>query len=100
MGKLSVLAVLALLLVLALVATVQAAPSDQACWGQVSKVYAKMGDMGPHASEPATPRDGLRNLARYLYEEGAIDDDTMQALGAFVATEFELTIDACGTSFP
>jgi hypothetical protein len=84
-GKRSVLAVLALLLVMALATTVQAAPNEKACWGQATKVFAQTGAMGEHASAEPTPRLGLRNLARALYDAEVIEDDSMQALGAFVA---------------
>lgn len=92
----------ALLLVMLLASTVlaptsaQAGPNDRACWGQASAVFAQMGLMGEHSSQQATPRLGLRNLARALYEQGLIPDDSMQALGVFVATELGLSIDACG----
>ncbi len=61
-----------------------------------------MGLMGEHASgrdgtEMSNPRLGLRNLARALYEQGVIEDDSMTALGAFVASALELGIEACGT---
>jgi hypothetical protein len=72
-----------------------AAPSSNACWGQATKVFAQMGLMGEHASSFETPRLGLRNLARALHAEGVIPDDSMQALGAFVAAELGLEIDAC-----
>lgn len=72
-----------------------AGPSDKACWGQASKVFAQMGEMGDHSSSFTTPRLGLRNLARLLADIGAIPDDSMQALGAFVAGELGLSIDAC-----
>jgi hypothetical protein len=68
---------------------------DQACWGQATRVFAAMGVMGEHASQYETPRLGLRNLARALYESGVIADDSMQSLGAFVATVERLSIDAC-----
>ncbi|GAB4442044.1 MAG: hypothetical protein Kow00120_10810 [Anaerolineae bacterium] len=54
-----------------------------------------MGEMGEHASTQLTPRLGLRNLARALAADGVIPDDSMQALGAFVAAELGLSIDAC-----
>lgn len=96
MGKLVVLVVLALLLSMVFASTIaQAAPSDKACWGQATKVFAQMGEMGDHASEFPTPRDGLRNLAQALYEDDVILDDSMQALGAYVAAEEGLSIDAC-----
>ena len=69
--------------------------SDNACWGQATAVFAQTGVMGEHASEQPTPRLGLRNLARALYEAGVIPDDTMQSLGAFVAADLGLSIDAC-----
>jgi hypothetical protein len=69
----------------------------QACWGQASAVYAQMGEMGLHSSQQPNPRLGLRNLARALFEQGAIPDDSMEALGVFVATALGLSIDACGT---
>ena len=66
-----------------------------ACWGQATKVFAQLGAMGEHASQQPTPRAGLRNLARSLYEVGIIPNDTMAALGAFVASELGLSISAC-----
>ena len=88
---------LAVLLASALLipAAAQAAPDDDACWGQATSVFAQMGVMGQHASEQETPRLGLRNLARALHDAGAIPDDTLQALGAFATTELGLSIDAC-----
>jgi len=73
-----------------------AAKADgNACWGQATRVFAQMGAMGEHASQQPTPRLGLRNLARLLFEAGIIADDTMQALGQFVAAELGLSIEAC-----
>ena len=72
-----------------------AAPADEACWGQATKAFAQMGEMGEHASGFETPRLGLRNLARQLHEQGILEDDTMQALGAFVADELGLEVEAC-----
>jgi hypothetical protein len=94
MKKLVVLLLVTVLLVLAVVPAL-AQPSDNACWGQASKVFAQTGEMGEHSSEMPTPRAGLRNLARMLYEDGTIPDDSMQALGAFVAAALGLEIDAC-----
>lgn len=98
MKKVRVLAVLLLFVLLVSVVVApaaQAAPSDRACWGQATKVFAQMGEMGAHASQQPTPRAGLRNLARALYKQGVLPDDTMQALGAFVAEALGLEIDAC-----
>jgi hypothetical protein len=94
--SLTTLAVTLVLLSAAAVAqetTDRAAPAS--CWGQATRVFAQMGMMGDHASSFPTPRLGLRNLARALYEQGILPDDTMQALGAFVADELGLSIAAC-----
>lgn len=72
-----------------------------ACWGQATAVFAQMGEMGKHASQEPTPRMGLHNLAVALYEAGVIADDSMAALGQFVASSLvdengdPLTIEAC-----
>lgn len=94
MKKIVIVLVLILLLVLTVMPTLAAA-NDRACWGQASAVFARTGEMGKHASEQETPRVGLRNLARALYEQGVLENDTLQALGAFVAEELGLNIDAC-----
>jgi hypothetical protein len=96
MKKLSALIIAVLLLSALLIpTTAQAAPSDNACWGQATRVFAQTGEMGQHSSQQATPRLGLANLARALYDAGVIADDSMQALGAFVAADLGLSIDAC-----
>ncbi len=77
------------------VAAAQGGPNSHACWGQATKVFAQSGVMGEHASQQPTPRLGLRNLARALYEAGVLPDDTMQSLGAFVAAALGLSISAC-----
>lgn len=66
-----------------------------ACWGQATKVFALMREMGYHASEQEEPRAGLRNLARQLADDGVIPDDSMASLGAFVADALDLSIEAC-----
>jgi hypothetical protein len=90
---------IALLITVLLLSAVSFAPaaaqSPASCWGQASAVFAQMGVMGEHSSSFDTPRLGLRNLARALYDQGVIEDDTMQALGAFVAAELGLDIEAC-----
>ena len=76
-------------------ATGAQAQDDSACWGQATKVFAKTGAMGEHASQQPTPRLGLRNLARALDDAGVIPDDSMQSLGAFVADALGDSIEAC-----
>jgi hypothetical protein len=79
----------------AVVAAERAVAVRAACWGQASAVFAQMGLMGEHASQQPNPRLGLRNLARALSDAGVIPDDSMESLGAFVAEELGLDIDAC-----
>lgn len=81
--------------VLAPTAAMASANQNHACWGQATAVFAQTGEMGEHASQEPTPRLGLRNLARALYDAGVLPDDSMQSLGVFVATELGLSIDAC-----
>jgi hypothetical protein len=72
-----------------------AGPAAASCWGQASATFAREGKMGEHSSSFATPRLGLRNLARALHEQGVIPDDSMRSLGVFVTEELGLDIDAC-----
>ena len=71
------------------------AGQGNSCWGQASAVFAQMGVMGEHSSEQEEPRLGLANLARVLADLGVIPDDSMASLGAFVAAELGLEIEAC-----
>ena len=75
--------------------TASAAPSDQACWGQATAVFAATGQLGQHASSEPTPRLGLANLAQALFDQGVIPAPTLQALGAFVSAQLGLSIEAC-----
>jgi hypothetical protein len=93
--RIGIAVVLASILLIGTFASGAAQSSQQSCWGQATQEFAQMGAMGEHASGFETPRLGLRNLARALYEQGVIEDDSMQALGAFVADELGLSIDAC-----
>jgi hypothetical protein len=94
-SRVGIAMLLASILLIGTFASGAAQSNEQACWGQATKAFAHMGVMGEHASEFETPRLGLRNLARALYEQGVIEDDSMQSLGSFVADELGLSIDAC-----
>jgi len=89
--------IVALVCVAAMPLSVTADPANpqQACWGQASKVFAQTGAMGEHSSQQPSPRLGLRNLARALFEAGVIPDDSMYSLAVFVSYELGLSIDAC-----
>lgn len=97
MKKMMMLLLLVALLVLTALPAFASTDEDSACWGQATAVYTQLYDMGEHASSQETPRVGLRNLARDLYEDGGygLEDDSIQALGAFVASSLGLSIDAC-----
>ena len=88
--------VVLIVLFILLTAPVAEAPATfNACWGQASKVFAQMGEMGSHSANQSNPRAGLRNLARLLYGLGVIGDATLAALGRFVADDLGLSIEAC-----
>ena len=93
--KLTSVAALVCVTAIPLSALADPASPQQACWGQASKVFAQTGAMGEHSSQQPSPRLGLRNLARALYEAGIIPDDSMYSLGVFVSYELGLSIDAC-----
>src|SRR4029450_10041402 len=73
----------------------EAARNDRACWGEATQALAQLGEMGAHGSEQSTPRLGLRHVARALFEQGVIPDDSLQALGAFLSSAFGLSIESC-----
>lgn len=81
----------------AVAATAMSLPvqADGSCWGAASAAFAQLGEMGEHSATQATPRLGLRNLARSLFEAGVIPEDSMDALGTFVAEALGLSLDAC-----
>jgi hypothetical protein len=92
MRKLIVVGVTVIALAIPTAAIASPHPS---CYGQAAAVFAQTGEFGTHSSSFDTPRLGIRNLARALYDAGAIPDDSMAALGVFVADELGLSIDAC-----
>ena len=73
----------------------RAARSDKACWGEATEALARLGEMGYHASHQDSPRLGLANIARVLYEAGVLADDSLQALGAFLSSALGLSIESC-----
>ncbi len=95
MKKFTVVLVLMVMLAFSVVSVSADTDTDDACWGQATAVFAQMGVMGEHASQQETPRLGLHNLAVALADAGVIPDDSLQSLGAFVAGELGLSIDAC-----
>lgn len=95
MKKVIVVLVSVMLLAL-MVAPSPAKAYTQACWGQATAAFAQMGVMGEHASQQTTPRVGLANLARSLYNDGILEAPTLPALAAFlVSIDPDLTVEAC-----
>lgn len=91
---------MSVLVILLLLLTVMPALADtdeySACWGQATAAFAQMGEMGEHASQQPTPREGLANLAQRLFDEAGVGDGTLQGLAAYlVSIDPDLTIDAC-----
>ena len=95
MKKFTLVLVMMVMLAFSAVSVSASPENDNACWGQATAVFAQTGVMGEHASQEATPRLGLRNLARALADAGIIPDDSMQSLGVFVSDALGLSIDAC-----
>ena len=89
------LIVFIVVLLMVMLAPTADAADEHACWGQATKVFAATGEMGEHSSSFETPRIGIRNLARVLADAGIIPDDSMAALGAFVADELGLSVEVC-----
>lgn len=96
MQKVTILFILIAMLIALVVPVAADAEADEACWGQVTAVYAALGLEGEHSSSFAgEPRDGLYALANDFYEAGAIDEPTLWALGALLNDLLGLDISAC-----
>lgn len=95
MRKLTTSFIIVLLFVVTALPVLAAPTNANACFGQASAVFAQTGEMGAHASQQATPRLGLANLADALADAGIIADGSMASLGQFVANELGLSIEAC-----
>lgn len=89
----------ALFVLAMLVVAAPTAPShadSPACWGQATAVFAQFGQMGQHASQQPTPRQGLRNLARELEALGLLPDDSLTSLAQYIISiDPTLSVAAC-----
>ena len=94
------LAILITALTLAAVSVGSAAaaqPSNPNCWGVVSAQRATtVGDVGEHASAQSTPRLGLGNTARLLFELGLSGGEHVSDLGSALATLDTIPETSCG----
>jgi len=95
---------LALLIAAAALAAVSAAPVAAAapananCWGVVSAQRATtLGDIGQHASAQSTPRLGLGNTARLLFDLGLTAGPHVSDLGSGLATLDGIPETSCGS---
>jgi hypothetical protein len=74
-----------------------AAPADPNCWGAVTAQRAvAVGDVGEHSSAQATPRSGLGNVARALFDLGLTSGPHVSDLGTTLATLDGIEATACG----
>lgn len=96
MRKLTLAVALVLLLAALALPVFGETDNYEACWGQATAAFAEMGEMGLHASQQPTPRAGLGNLAQALFDDGIIEDNTLQALAVWlVSIDPDLTVEAC-----
>jgi hypothetical protein len=64
-----------------------ASSTNHKCWGTVtSQRAATFHDIGEHSADQSTPRLGLGNVARALFEAGLTEGPTVGDLGAFLAS--------------
>ena len=74
-----------------------AAPDNPNCWGVVSAQRATtLGDIGQHASAQSSPRLGLGNTARLLFEIGLTAGPHVSDLGFGLATLDGIPQTSCG----
>ena len=74
-----------------------AAPANPNCWGVVSAQRATtLHDIGEHASAQSTPRLGLGNTARLLFEIGLTAGPHVSDLGSGLATLDGIPETSCG----
>ena len=74
-----------------------AAPANPSCWGVVTAQRATaVGDVGEHSSSQATPRLGLGNVARVLFDLGLTNGTHVSDLGSALATLDNIPETSCG----
>jgi hypothetical protein len=72
------------------------APAHANCWGVVTSQRAvSVGDIGEHASAQETPRAGLGNVARALFDLGISSGPHVSDLGSALATLDDLDSTSC-----
>jgi len=72
------------------------APASPSCWGVVTAQRATTeGDIGAHASSQDTPRAGLGNVARLLFDLGISSGPHVSDLGTALASLDGLDATSC-----
>jgi hypothetical protein len=72
------------------------APAHPNCWGVVTSQRASSeGDIGEHASAQPTPRAGLGNVARLLFDLGISSGPHVSDLGTALASLDGLDSTSC-----
>ncbi len=74
-----------------------AGPANPSCWGTVSAQRAtSTHDIGEHASAQSTPRLGLGNTARLLFDLGLTSGPHVSDLGSTLAELDGIDATSCG----
>jgi hypothetical protein len=96
MKRLLVSAVVAAALATVPTSALAGAPAHPSCWGVVTSQRATTeGDIGEHASSQDSPRAGLGNVARLLYDLGISSGPHVSDLGSALATLDGLDATSC-----
>jgi hypothetical protein len=75
-----------------------AQPANPECWGVVSAQRAIAdGGIGEHSASQSTPRLGLGNTARLLFDIGLTGGSHVSDLGSALATLDEFDETSCGS---
>jgi hypothetical protein len=71
-------------------------PTHPNCWGTVTSQRAStFHDVGQHSSSQSSPRLGLGNVARALYDAGLTSGPHVSDLGSFLASVDGLDETSC-----
>ncbi|HSL66994.1 MAG TPA: hypothetical protein VK977_02410 [Actinomycetota bacterium] len=86
----------AVVLVLVPATAFAGSPANPSCWGAVTSQRAvSEGDLGQHSSSQDTPRLGLGNVARLLFDLGVSTGPHVSDLGTALASIDGLESTSC-----
>jgi hypothetical protein len=96
MKRLLISSAVAAVFVMVPASAVADAPANPSCWGVVTSQRAvSEGDIGAHSSSQDSPRLGLGNVARLLYDLGLTSGPHVCDLGSGLATLDGLDSTSC-----